>query len=123
MNKISHTIVGQNDVDVFLSEVYNAIQEGRCIVDKRKPKHKNTLTALGLCCSDVIDEISSLTYADYLSGPDPDNRDNHQGQFVWVFKKRVDGFLVYIKLEFQTITYNRQADEQLVVMSFHFDNN
>ena len=50
-----------------------------------------------------------------------DNRSNHKGQDVWFFKKKVDWFMIYIKLEFQLIQ-GTQTDEELMVMSFHEDN-
>ena len=61
------------------------------------------------------------THEDYMYGPEPDNRSNHKGQDVWFFKKKVDWFMIYIKLEFQLIQ-GTQTDEELMVMSFHEDN-
>ena len=105
----------------FLSKVRLAIDEGRCIIDTSKLKNKKTMAALGLRPEDVFEEVSTLTYEDYMYGPEPDNRSNHKGQDVWFFKKKVDWFMIYIKLEFQLIQ-GTQTDEELMVMSFHEDN-
>ena len=108
-------------MDAFLSKVRLAIDEGRCIIDTSKLKNKKTMAALGLRPEDVFEEVSTLTYEDYMYGPEPDNRSNHKGQDVWFFKKKVDWFMIYIKLEFQLIQ-GTQTDEELMVMSFHEDN-
>lgn len=108
-------------MDAFLSKVRLAIDEGRCIIDTIKLKNKKTMAALGLRPEDVFEEVSTLTYEDYMYGPEPDNRSNHKGQDVWFFKKKVDWFMIYIKLEFQLIQ-GTQTDEELMVMSFHEDN-
>ena len=118
--KIRHK-EGQSDVDAFLSKVRLAIDEGRCIIDTSKLKNKKTMAALGLRPEDVFEEVSTLAYEDYMYGPEPDNRSNHKGQDVWFFKKKVDWFMIYIKLEFQLIQ-GTQTDEELMVMSFHEDN-
>ena len=108
-------------MDAFLSKVRLAIDEGRCIIDTSKLKNKKTMAALGLRPEDVFEEVSTLTYEDYMYGPEPDNRSNHKGRDVWFFKKKVDWFMIYIKLEFQLIQ-GTQTDEELMVMSFHEDN-
>ena len=118
--KIRHK-VGQSDVDAFLSEVRLAIADGRCMIDTRKFKNKRTIAALGLLPEDILDEISDLTYEDYIYGPEPDDRPNHKGEDVWFFKKKVDWFMIYIKLEFQLIQ-GTNTYQKLAVMSFHEDN-
>ena len=88
--KIRHK-VGQSDVDAFLSEVRLAIADGRCMIDTRKFKNKRTIAALGLLPEDILDEISDLTYEDYIYGPEPDERPKHKGEDVWFFKKKLIG--------------------------------
>lgn len=56
-------------MDAFLSEVRLAIADGRCMIDTRKFKNKRTIAALGLLPEDILDEISDLTYEDYIYGP------------------------------------------------------
>lgn len=109
-------IVGQSDVDAFLSDVREAIREKRRIFHSEKEKNRKTLAALGLCTQDVYDVVSSLTYDDYVYGPVPDDRSGINAD-VWIFKKYVDWLWIYIKLEFVSI-----KDRVLVVMSFHEDN-
>lgn len=108
-------------MDAFLSEVRLAIADDRCMIDTRKFKNKRTIAALGLLPEDILDEISDLTYEDYIYGPEPDERPKHKGEDVWFFKKKVDWFMIYIKLEFQLIQ-GTNTYQKLVVMSFHEDN-
>lgn len=104
-------------MDAFLSEVRAAITQARCIFHGNKVKNRNTLTKLGFTLDDMYDEIYTLTYKDYLYGPEQDRRPDHGTKNIWVFKKFVKGMLVYIKLEIIII-----AKETLVVLSFHEDN-
>lgn len=113
--------VKKSDVEAFLSEVQLAIAQNRCIVDTSKAKNKKTMAALGLRVQDVYEEVSALTYEDYIYGPEPDDRSNHSGQDVWFFKKKVDWLMIYIKLEFQLIQ-DAETDNNLLIMSFHEDN-
>lgn len=109
--------VGQSDVDAYLSEVREAIAEKRCTFHSNKTKNRETLSGLGLTLSDVYEEISTLTYEDYCYGPVPDNRPNYADESIWVFKKKVDWLMIYIKLEIVSCNGKR-----LVVLSFHEDN-
>ena len=65
----------------------------------------------------IYEEISTLTYDDYCYGPVPDNRPNYADESIWVFKKKVDWLMIYIKLEIVSCNGKR-----LVVLSFHEDN-
>lgn len=109
--------IGQSDVDAFLSEVRIAIDERRCIFQGTKKKNRDTLVALGLNTEEVYKEIASLTYADYCYGPEPDNRSKYADEEIWVFKKKVDWFTIYVKLKFAEF-----PEKKLVVLSFHEDN-
>lgn len=113
---IIRNIVGQSDVDAFLSEVREAIDNGKCIFDDSKKKNRDTLAALALRTEDVYKEIRTLTYEHYIYGPVPDNRPGRK-EMVWIFKKKVDWLKIYIKLEFAII-----GDRRLMVLSFHEDN-
>lgn len=104
-------------MDAFLSEVRKAIEQKNVLFDSKKPKNKQTLAALAIKPCHVYEEIARLTYEDYQSGPDKDNRPGHN-EDVWVFKKFVFSQLMYIKLEFIQLP----TSKKLLVMSFHIDN-
>ncbi|MBQ3044563.1 MAG: type II toxin-antitoxin system MqsR family toxin [Clostridia bacterium] len=104
----------KRDVDLFLSDVKNAIrQKNYTPIDR--DKNLNTLAQLGITWKDAIDEINELSFSNYIKGPEID-RDFPQHDHLWVFKKGMMGETIYIKLK---ILY--QNNKSLLVLSFHID--
>lgn len=98
----------------LLDDVRDALDSGKF---QFIPRGKNirTLSQLGLTVADIKDEIRSLTPSHYHTGPMLDRRDPHSDH-LWVFKKRIEGEIIYIKFK---VIY--QADGSLTVISFHID--
>jgi hypothetical protein len=82
-------------VNQFLEEFFDLINDEKFFTVPRK-KNSDCLATLKLFEDDVIDEVLSLTYKDYVSGPHKDN--NGTGD-IWVFGKVISGHLIYIKLK------------------------
>lgn len=102
------------DVEKTLSDMKNALKQNKVSF---VPRNKNmaTLAALGFLVSDVKDELMDLSYSDYISGPEED-RDRPNSDCLWIFKRRINGQVIYIKYK---VEY--QTDGKVKVISFHFD--
>lgn len=74
-----------------------------------------TLTSLGITWDDVKLEICELTPKEYLQGPEKD-RDYPETEPFWMFKKNIDGQIIYIKFK---VLYDSDGGVKLV--SFHLD--
>ncbi len=98
----------------ILAQMRSALDAGKFQFIPRR-KNMRTLAQLGLTVQDAKDEIYSLTPAHYHSGPMID-RDRPASDHLWVFKKRVEGEILYIKFK---ILY--QQDGSVKVLSFHMD--
>ncbi len=104
----------RSDVEEFLTQMRKAIDANLFIpVDRSKNLH--TLAMFGITWEDAKDEIRSLTYSNYISGPEPDY-DLSEPDPVWIFKKYVDSQLIYIKLKICC-----SMNDELKVISFHID--
>jgi len=80
------------------------------------PKNKKTLLKLGFMPSHVIDEICTLTYKNYHTGPEDNiSRSGRPGGSIWVFGKEIEGIEIYIK--FHLISTKRNT--QCICISFH----
>ncbi len=98
----------------ILAQVRSALDADKYqFIPRRKNMH--TLAQLGLTVQDAKNEIYTLTPAHYHSGPMID-RDRPTSDHLWVFKKRVEGEILYIKFK---ILY--QEDGSVKVLSFHID--
>lgn len=104
-----------NDIDKILFDMRNAIDNRKFIPVPRK-KNLDTLAQLGITWSDALNEIYSLSRIDYVSGPDID-RAMPSSDLLWIFKKTVDGNLIYIKFK---MMYQENGDVKII--SFHIDN-
>lgn len=102
-------------VDALLEDMRMAIHSGN-IKHEETWKTQTTLAKLGYSRQDMYDELFSLTYEDYFSGPDPD-RDFPQDDDCWKFKRRVLGLMIYIKFKVRYL-----YDKSVLIMSFHEDN-
>lgn len=96
----------------ILSDMRTAIDNHKFVPVPRK-KNMDTLARLGLSWQDAKDEIYSLTEADYHQGPMVD-MDDMKSDHLWVFKKRIEGEVVYIKFK---VVY--QENGEVRVISFH----
>lgn len=104
----------REDVEAFLNDLFDGIECKNCVCKDRK-KNMDTLAVLGWKWQDAIDEISTLTFRDYICGPEIDYDFPHDDDF-WVFKRQINGQLVYIKLKIKYL-----EDKSVLVWSFHFD--
>ena len=96
----------------ILSDMRSAIDRHKIVLAPRK-KNMDTLARLGLTWQDAQDEIYSLTEADYHQGPMLDRNDT-TSDHLWVFKKRIEGEVIYIKLK---VVYQENGEVRIV--SFH----
>lgn len=103
---------GKADIESMLRELHEAIDKKLVRVADRN-KNKNTMARLGFLYSDVIDELRSITAHDYIKGPDYDYNDIQKGPCIWVFKRYIDGHMIYIKFYVHSLP--------IYVISFHFD--
>lgn len=100
----------------FLTRSRLLIQKRWVDPNTQNPKTRKTLDNLGLAPHHMLEEIMNLTEDDLFDGPCPDDNPKYGG-IVWIFKKKIEGFIIYIKLKIR----NRSAGEDLFVMSFHVD--
>lgn len=94
------TLVNQRKVDPFTNDQDN----------------RNTLNMLGYSVTNMLQEIKDLNASDLSKGPVPDKSSKYPGN-VWIFKKNIQGHLIYIKLKIRVIGDYKE----LFVMSFHPD--
>lgn len=104
----------RENVENILCHMKKAIMEDKFILVDRH-KNQRTLAMLGLMASDVIDEMMTLSYVNYIDGPVVD-RDFPETDKLWIFKKNIDGNTIYIKFK---ILY--QTDGSVKALSFHID--
>ena len=104
----------QMEIESILSDMRQAIKSNRCFLVPRKA-NQDTLAQLGITSKDAFDEIYHLTYRDYYSGPMTD-RDQPDTDSLWVFKKAIEGEIIYIKFK---IEY--QKNKTAKFLSFHID--
>ena len=82
-------------------------------------KNRRTALHLGIMPDDFKDEfvikiLHELTVFDRETGPEEDNDPNEPGS-IWIFKKRYQGELFYIKVK-------EMLDGHIIVRSCHLDN-
>lgn len=107
-------ISSRNNVEYFLNDVKTAVQND-AVIPINRDKNIRSLATLGITWSDALEEISSLDYEHYIEGPEID-RDQPSSDYLWVFKKRVLGEMIYIKLKIL-----HRCNGELKVLSFHID--
>lgn len=89
-----------------LSQCINQfLSESRVLIDNRQvdpflndQDNKSTLNLLGWSPRNMLDELKNLQPSDLCRGPLPDHSSKYPGD-VWIFKKCIDGYLLYIKLK------------------------
>lgn len=103
--------------------VEDFLQRCRELIDTKKvdpftndPDTKQTLNILAYSVAAMLQELRELEPCHCVTGPLPDHNSKYGG-YVWIFKKPVQGHLLYIKLKIRAVGTN----EELFVMSFHPD--
>lgn len=102
------------DIENILTDMRTAIDEGKFQPIPRG-KNMNTLAQLGITWNDAKEEIYGLSASDYFQGPEVD-RDFPSTDLFWMFKKSIDGQVIYIKFK---VLYLEDGSVRLV--SFHID--
>lgn len=79
--------------------------------DRRDNKNRDTMVLLQYTNQDVINEFLSLDRSHYRQGPiqDKDSPDKE----LWVFKKKVDGYEIYMKIK------HIKSKDVCIIVSFH----
>lgn len=102
------------DIEKALADMRTAIDDGKfCPINRRKNLH--TLALLGITWNDAKEEIYGLSASDYFQGPEVD-RDFPSTDLFWMFKKNIDGQVIYIKFKILCL-----EDGSVKVVSFHID--
>lgn len=101
-------------IQKILKDLRTAIDNNKFYPINRR-KNIQTLALLGICWEDAKEEIRELKESDYFCGPKVD-RDYSQSDFLWEFKKTINGYPIYIKFK---VLY--QEDGGVRVVSFHLD--
>lgn len=104
--------MGSAAIQKVLADMRTAIDCGKFLPIPRK-KNLDTLAKLGLTWQDAKEEIYTLSEREYYKGPMLD-RDAPNSDHFWVFHKRIDGELLYIKFK---VLY--QEDGSVKLVSFH----
>jgi len=103
------------DIEKVLVDMRSAIDAGKFQPVLRK-KNSDTLARLGITWDDAKAEVYALSARDYTQGPEAD-RDRTGTDSFWMFKKNVEGQVIYIKFK---VLYHHDGSIRLV--SFHIDN-
>ena len=105
-----------SNVDDFLNKCRYLIGNRSVDPFTQNLKTKRTLNLLGYSVRGMLNEIHDLTNSDLHGGPYPDRESKYGGR-VWIFKKIIEGYSIYIKLKIRVDNSN----EELFVMAFHID--
>lgn len=100
-----------NEIETFLQDFKVKMKVWDIIFRDDRGKNTQTLLDLEISPKDREKIITQLTAADYYKGPLKDKLND--GPDLWVFKKEVKGFKVYIKL---TLGF---CNNKVICISFH----
>ncbi len=103
-------------VDEFLPDCKQLIKERKVDLFLNDADNKSTVNMLGYSVLNVLQELSELTADDLFDGPVPDKNSKYPGD-VFIFKKSVQGHLLYIKLKIR----EAKGRKEVFMMSFHPD--
>ncbi|HZK83077.1 MAG TPA: hypothetical protein VFC58_00060 [Desulfosporosinus sp.] len=106
------------DVKDLLSECRELIAQRKVTLNQKedaKRRRLETLDKLEYNIRAMLEEIKELSPNDLHSGPETDH--NYPNEVVWIFKKEIKGYLIYIKFKIRQIPIGKD----LFVTSFHFD--
>ncbi|MFN0081008.1 MAG: hypothetical protein ACKVOM_00690 [Ferruginibacter sp.] len=99
-----------NEIEAFLQDFKEKMKIWGIFFLSRD-KNLQTLLDLEISSNDREKIITQLTAADYSKGPSKDELND--GPDLWVFKKEVKGFKVYIKI---TLGF---CNKKVICISFH----
>lgn len=102
------------DIEDILADVRIALDNNNFLPVPRR-KNIKTLSMLGLSWEDAKAEVYDLTANNYFQGPEVDRDCPHTDPF-WMFKKSIDGQIIYIKFK---VLYS--TDILVKLVSFHLD--
>ena len=96
----------------YIAKVKKLVASGFWVLVPRK-KNMDSISNLGLTIQDVKNELLSLEFKDYQSGPEGDY--SYSGD-IWIFKRKLGTTELYIKLK---IDIANDGTEILKCLSFH----
>ncbi|MDL1979293.1 MAG: hypothetical protein LWX52_14580 [Deltaproteobacteria bacterium] len=102
----------KKSISKFLTTFKQIATTGRGIDIVSRGKNLRSLAELGITKRNCIDEILSLSVADYCEGPEPDT--DRPGE-IWKFGKHIGDKEVYIKLKIARVAKKTIAK----CLSFH----
>lgn len=105
-----------NATNDFLVECCGLIDSRKVDPFTNNPETKQTLNLLAYSVRAMLQEIKELEPTHWIKGPVKDHSSKYPGD-VWVFKKVIEGYLIYIKLKIREVG----GRKELFVMSFHPD--
>lgn len=106
------------DVEDFLRECRELIAQRKVTINPKKDAKRRrieTLDKLEYNIQAMLEEIKELSPIDLHSGPEPDHV--FLDEVMWIFKKEIKGYLIYIKIKIRQIPIGKD----LYVKSFHLD--
>lgn len=106
------------DVEDFLEKCRELIDQRKVTLNPKedaKRRRIETLDKLEYNIRAMLEEIKDLSSNDLHSGPETDH--NYPNEVVWIFKKDIKGYLIYIKIKIRQIPIGKD----LYVTSFHLD--
>ena len=106
------------DIEDFLKNCRELIEQRKVILNPKedaKRRRIDTLDKLEYNIRAMLEEIKELSPNDLHSGPEKDY--NYPNDEVWIFKKDIKGYLIYIKIKIRQIPIGKE----LYVISFHLD--
>lgn len=109
------TQVSISEVNKALIRIKSAITAGRYQFINRK-KNLESMAAAGLLPRHVVQQILSLSYKNYLHGPEQEKDSNFPDGELFIFGCVIDSFEFFIKLKL----YQQSNGEWCTCLSFHF---
>lgn len=100
----------------FLAECFELIDARRIDPFTGNTHTRATLNLLGYNIRAMQQEIMELTADNLVQGPIPDTNSKYPGM-IWIFKKAIHGYFIYIKLKIRVVNDVRE----LFIMSFAID--
>lgn len=106
----------EDDISEFLNTAKSLLYLDKSFVLIPRRVNMKSLAKIGLNVDSAKDVIGNLNCDDYFCGPEKDI-DKSYGGYVWVFKKKYNNKLLYIKLKID----NCDTGNVLKCLSFHID--
>ena len=78
-----------------MKEFRQLVEAGQATVLGR-PNNRKTMYSLGFNNKDVLEEVKNLAFKDFVKR---DFDRNHELEWVWIFKKRIEKIDIYIKIQ------------------------